>query len=277
MKCFRNFYFFLISIAVSSPLFSDTVRLKDGSSFKNVKSKIEGKTIQIEKIDGSTQSFPIESLKTIEPGEVKRPNPNPADKKVSTQIPEEKPKEEVNSSEQTKETIPKVPLQKNYYWIPFPFWSYLNNEQPPHLGVGITIGKGISFLLAATYLQNSESATTDREKLGQLLLLRQFNQTGNETFLNYAIFRHQKFKEQVLTPVSGETITKEEYTRRSEITLGLFLFAVFLDGYFTFRCCSEKDSGSSAVSQAKLRITPSVEYINANLQESFRAEMIFTF
>ncbi|MGJ4746375.1 hypothetical protein ACQV5M_08470 [Leptospira sp. SA-E8] len=270
MIYFRIIFLFEILILGSLPVFSDTVRFKDGRSFKNVKSKIEGKTILIEKVDGSTQSFPIESLKTIEPGEIKKPVPKIADKKESIEPKEDLPKQE-------EELASSSPLQKNYYWVPFPFWSFLNSEPKQDLGIRISVGKGLSFLLAAAYLQQAESATTDREKLGQLILLRQFNQTGDGTFLNLALYRHQKFKEQVLTPISGETITKEEYTRRAEFSLGLFLFAVFLDGYFTFHCCSDPDSKTSSVSQAKLRFTPSLEYIGTTPQESFKAEMFFLF
>lgn len=305
-------FFSLLSLSLFliqySSVFSDTVRLKDGRNFKNVKSRIEGKSVQVENTDGSVQTFPLESLKSIEPGEIKAPPPKRKKVKEKTPLPE-KEKEKVNpgpppldatpkkETVEKKETNPKKdPEEKknadppvvsenlptvskqNLYWVPFPFWSALISEPRRDVGIALSFSKGLSFLLALSYARTPESATTDREKLGQLLLVREFNQTDNGNYLIAAFLRREEFKDRVYTPSGDRSITREEYSKRAETSVGLFLIFVLLDGFFTYKQYNsgmDTEPGSPALS--KWNISPTVEYVGALPSSGWKAELEFRF
>ncbi|TGK02555.1 hypothetical protein EHQ53_13845 [Leptospira langatensis] len=275
--------FLFFCIFKSSYVFSDTVRLKDGRSLTNVKSRIEGKVIVVEKADGSSQSYPIESLKAIEPGEVK---PNPAtqpskkdapqtvvEKKKQTEIPTplEEPKQEA------AQPPPYTPPKRNILWAPVPFWSGLNSEPQQKWGVPMSFFKGISFLFAIAYMKQPESARTEKEKLGQLLLLRRANQTSDETLLAFTYLRYKKFQDEVYTPSGDKSITREQYANRAHFVLGLFAAAVLIDGFLTWKYSSNLSIQGTPGSSARLKVTPTIEYFGSMHSSGIKAEASFLF
>lgn len=281
----RNAFNLLSILFLLSPysiLIPDTIRLKDGRAFENVKSRIEGNTIRIEAADGSIKSFPIENLKSIEPGEIKANQATSTRKhENSTKPSDPTPMKELNREEQTPSFHPvsgtlNDPISR--YWIPFPFWSALNSAGKTDLGIPLSFAKGIGFLLAGLYLNEPESATTRREKLGQLLLVREYNQSGNESFLALALYRKNRFDDQVYTPLSDHAISREEYEERSRRSIGLFLAFVLLDGFFTFRESNlATPSGAGIPNLSKWNISPTIENLGTTISTGWKAELVFRF
>ncbi|EPG72985.1 hypothetical protein LEP1GSC058_4005 [Leptospira fainei serovar Hurstbridge str. BUT 6] len=285
----------LLAYLTQSAISADTVRLKDGRVIMNVKSKIEGKIIRLESPDGAVQSFPMDMLKTIEPGPIVSTKP-----KIKTKPPDTK--ESINEESTKVQETPKIPetpslippvevpdmqpplpptvvkpeRNLSWLWASAPVWSGLIGTERRNLGIGLTIGKSISFLLAAAYRRPPHSTLSAGENITLLYLGDKYLQSNNDKALSLVLSRYDRLSTHVYTPFGNNIIDHYEYERRKRSATNLFILLVLIDGVFTYFNGSASSSTTIGY-YSRLSVAPTYETTPAGISSGFHTEWSFRF
>ncbi|EQA45844.1 hypothetical protein LEP1GSC050_3992 [Leptospira broomii serovar Hurstbridge str. 5399] len=291
----RNVIALLLAYLTQSVISADTVRLKDGRVITNVKSKIEGKEIRLESPDGTAQSFPMDMVKAIEPGPIVSTKPKIKIKPSQTKKPESEETIKVPDTPKIPEALPIIPPVEvieiqppvppliakpernlSWLWAPAPIRSGLLGTDRRNLGIGLIIGKSISFLLAAAYRRPSHSTLSSGEDITLLYLGDKYLQSNNDKAFSLILSRYEHLSTHVYTPFGNNIIDHDEYERRKRSTTNLFILLVLIDGVFTY---FNGPSPSSAILSrySRLSVTPTYEATPAGLSSGFRTEWSFRF
>ncbi|EQA38855.1 hypothetical protein LEP1GSC047_0620 [Leptospira inadai serovar Lyme str. 10] len=291
----RNAIALLLAYLTQSVIFADTVRLKDGRIITNVKSKIEGKQILLESPDGTTRSFPMDMLKTIEPGpvlsrkpkiKIKSSEPKKSESKETIPVPNPfkipetppvtSPVDIIETQPPLPPTVAKPERNLSWLWAPAPVWSGLIASDRRNLGIGLTIGKSISFLLAAAYRRSPHSTLSSGENITLLYLADKYLQSNNDKAFSLVLSRYENLSTHVYTPFGNNIIDHDEYEKRKRSTVNLFVLLVLADGIFTY--LNGPSSNSAALSRySRLSVAPTYETTPVGLSSGFRTEWSLRF
>ena len=148
-KYYLSSLFFL-----SFNVFSDTVILKDSSTFENVKTSLNKNKINIEFPNGEKKEFLLSEVLELRPKPIEAVTSDPLIEKAETSVPsksEKIDKEEIKPAtkktateakpvDEKKKSFPNLNSDQVYPFF-LPVWSPLNDTQYWYFGAGITIVK----------------------------------------------------------------------------------------------------------------------------------------
>ncbi|WP_209452035.1 hypothetical protein [Leptospira ryugenii] len=196
--------------------------LKSGKKILNVKSYLEGDKIKLLYVDKKIEYISKGEVLSIEPGPIQYPQ--------ITQK-EEVPLEEIEKSTSisestTQKPIPSVPI----YYSLLPFYSASFTRGQYGEGISLVSSKLFFLFLYSKYRNPPEDVLNNREII---FLYNTSNRIENDTLRPVeALVRfnfYDTLQEDTVDPFSGATITKQQYTNRQNVSLGLFLAVTFLD------------------------------------------------
>ncbi|MCU0824631.1 MAG: hypothetical protein MUF77_08305 [Leptospira sp.] len=238
----RNILFFLLLMSSSTEIFADTILLKSGKRITNVKTYLEGNQVQVIHPEGNKESIAKSEIDSIEPGPVRFP------KKEKLSKEEELPPRETTNLEnerpapQVQTPPPLTWATSSPYYSFLPFYSHSLSRGELVEGVGFISGKMFFLVL---YLRYAQDPKENRDLRENLLLWNTVNRQANENItpigglVRLNIF--SELQEDTIDPFTGNTIRKEQYENRRQLSLSFFLLLTFWDVYRNFSSPAEKN------------------------------------
>lgn len=215
---------------VIEPCLADTVQLKDGRVFTNVRTRIEGKQLRLESADGTVRMIPLESLRAIEPGRIVETRSRDPSAEVR---PTRDPSPAVQAPPvMPPPTAPGAGRELAWLWAPVPVWSGMIPSDHRDAGIAMALLKSFAFIAMLRYNRSPEHVITP----GEVLILAHRNSTQPSSYTTLDMTRdllilHQA---QVRTPGTDNIMRLRDYEDRRTRNQRLFGLLVILDGGFTW-------------------------------------------